>query len=118
MKQSSRNWRETKLEPSKMAVLKRDTTFNELFIKPIRGLYDDQAISVEEFKDRYEDNVRSWWIDTPHGKNGLKIYGLFDPTIDSEIVKENPQEWLCDNRFEVTECISIALCNHECTYSE
>ena len=53
-----------------------------------------------------------------HGKNGLKIYGLFDPTIDNEIIKENLQEWLCDNRHEVTECISIALHNHECTYSE
>ena len=101
-----------------MAVLKRDTTFNELFIKLIRGLYDDHAITVEEFKDRHEDIVRSRWVDTTHGKNGLKIYGLFDPTIDSEIVKENLQEWLCDNRFEVTECISIALCNHERMYAE
>ena len=64
-----------------MAVLKRDTTFNELFIKPICGLYDDQAFTVEEFKDRHEDIVRSWWVDivrsrwvdTTHGKNGLKI---------------------------------------------
>ena len=126
MKQSSQNWQETKLEPSKMAVLKRDTTFNELFIKPICGLYDDQAFTVEEFKDRHEDIVRSrWvdivrsrWVDTTHGKNGLKIYGLFDPTIDSKIVKENLQEWLCDNCFEVTECISIALCNHERIYAE
>ena len=101
-----------------MAVLKRDTTFNELFIKPIRGLYDDHAITVEEFKDRHEDIVRSRWVDTTHGKNGLKIHGLFDPTIDNEIVKENLQEWLCDNRFKVTECISIALRNHECTYAE
>ena len=43
---------------------------------------------------------------------------MFDPTTDSEIVKENLQEWLCDNRHEVTECISIALRNHERTYSE
>ena len=50
--------------------------------------------------------------------NGLKVYGLFDSTIDGEIVKENLQEWLCDNRHEVTECISIALRNHERTYSE
>ena len=101
-----------------MAVLKRDTTFNELFIKPIRGLYSDQVISVEEFKDRHEDIVKNRWVDTNHDKNGLKVYGLFDPTIDGEIVKENLQEWLCDNRHEVTECISIALRNHERTYSE
>ena len=101
-----------------MATLKRDTTFNELFINPIRRLYEDQAITVEEFKDRYEDIVKSRWVDTTHGKNGLKVYSLFDPTTDSEIVKENLQEWLCDNRHEVTECISIALHNHERTYSE
>ena len=93
-------------------------TFNELFIKPIRSLYDDHAITVEEFQDRHKDIIRSRWVDTMHGKNGLKIYGLFDPTIDSEIVKENLQEWLCDNCFEVTECISIALHNHECMYAE
>ena len=93
-------------------------TFNELFIKPICGLYEDHVITVEEFKDRHEDIVRSRWVDTMHDKNGLKIYGLFDPTIDREIVKENLQEWLCDNRHEVTECISIALRNHEHTYSE
>ena len=93
-------------------------TFNELFIKPIRGLYNDQAITVEEFKDQYEDIVRSWWVDTTHGKDGLKVYGLFDPTTDSEIVKENLQEWLCDNHHEVTECISIALRNHKHTYTE
>ena len=101
-----------------MAVLKRDKTFNESFIKPIRGLYSDQVTSVEEFKDRHENIVKNRWVDTTHGKNGLKVYSLFDPTIDSEIVKENLQEWLCDNRHEVTECISIALRNHERTYSE
>ena len=89
-----------------------------MFIKPIHSLYDDQAITVEEFKDRHEDIIRSWWVDTTHGKNGLKIYGLFDHTIDSELIKENLQESLCDNCFKVTECISIALRNHECMYSE
>ena len=101
-----------------MAVLKRDTTFNELFIKLIHCLYDDHAITVEEFKNRHKDIVRSRWVDTTHGKNGLKIYSLFDPTIDSEIVKENLQEWLCDNHFEVTECISIALHNFKHMYTE
>ena len=101
-----------------MAALKRDMTFNELSIKPIRGLYDDQAITVEEIKDQYEDIVRSRWVDTTHAKDGLKVYGLFDPTTDSEIVKENLQEWLCDNHHEVTECILIALRNHKHTYAE
>ena len=48
-----------------MAALKRDTTFNELFIKPIHRLYDDQAITVEEFKDRYEALSKADGL-TPH----------------------------------------------------
>ena len=34
-----------------MAVFQQDTEFNELFIKPTRGLYEDQAITVTEFKE-------------------------------------------------------------------
>ena len=33
-------------------------------------------------------------------------------------MKESVQEWLCDNRHQITECISIALRNHEFTYAE
>ena len=101
-----------------MAILKWDMTFNELFIKPICGLYSDHALTVEEFKDRHEGVVKNWWVDTSHCKNGLKIYRLFDQTTDSKILKENLQEWLCDNCHEVTECILIALRNHEHTYTE
>ena len=35
-----------------MVVYKRDTAFNELFINPIRGLYLEHTITIEEFKDR------------------------------------------------------------------
>ena len=101
-----------------MAVLKRDTTFNEIFIRLICGLYSDHALTVQEFKEKNEGVVKNRWVDTSHGKNGEKIYGLFDPTTDGEIIKENLKEWLCDNRHEVTECISIALRNHERTYAE
>ena len=101
-----------------MAVFKQDTEFNEPFIKPIRGLYEDQAITVTEFKERNAGILTNRWVDTSHGAKGDKIYGMFDPSTDPEIVKENLQEWLCDHRMEVTECISIALRNHERTFSE
>ena len=78
-----------KIEPSKMAVLKRDTMFYELFIKPIRGIYKEQAITVEEFKDRHKGIIKNRWVDTSHGKNVEKIYGMFDPTVDGDIMKEN-----------------------------
>ena len=101
-----------------MAMLKRDMTFNELFIKPIHGLYSEQSITVDEFKDRHESVMKNRWVDTSHCTKDDKIYGMFDPSVDSDITKENLQEWLCDNRLEVTECISIALCNHKRSYAE
>ena len=101
-----------------MAVFKRDIEFDELFIKPIHGLYEDQAITVNEFKNRHADILKNRWVDTSHGTKGDKIYGMFDPSIDPEIVKENLKEWLCDHRMEVTDCISIVLRNHERTYAE
>ena len=101
-----------------MAIFKRDIKNNELFIKPIRGLYEDQVITVDEFKEHHEQISKNRWVDTTHGKNGLKIYGLYDSSCENDVVKENLQEWLCDNRYEITNCISIALRNHECTYAE
>ena len=86
-----------------MAMLKWDREFNELFIKPIHGLYSEQSITVDKFKDRHESVMKNRWVDTSHGTKGDRIYGMFDPTVDSDITKENLQEWLCDNCFEVTE---------------
>ena len=57
-------------------------------------------------------------FDTRHGSDGDKIYELFDENSSGELIKENLQEWMCDNRFEITSCISIALNIHERTYSE
>ena len=41
---------------------------------------------------------RNRWVDTRHGDDGLKIYELYDPSIDSEI--------------------SITLKNHKCSCAE
>ena len=38
--------------------------------------------------------------------------------MECEIVKESLQEWLCDNRNEITQCIGIVLRNHEMSYAE
>ena len=102
----------------KMVVHKRDTAINELFIKPIRGLYLDHAITVDEFKDRNVSLMKNRWIDMQHGSTGEKIYELYDPEPEGELIKESFQEWLCDNHNEITECIGIALRNHEKSYSE
>ena len=101
-----------------MAVHKRDTAFNELFIKPIRNLYLDHTITIDKFKDRNASLMKNWWIDMQHGSTGEKIYELYDPEQEGELIKESFQEWLCDNRNEITQCIGIALKNHEKSYAE
>ena len=75
-------------------------------------------ISVEEFKDWNAKIMKNHWIDTSHGMKGEKIYKLYNPDLDGEIVKESLQEWLCDHHHEITKSISIALCNHEMSYAE
>ena len=62
--------------------------------------------------------MKNRWIDTQHGTTGDKIYELYDPDQEGELIKESFQEWLCDNRKEITECIGITLRNHEKTYAE
>ena len=98
--------------------MKRDTAFNELFIGVICGLYLDQIITVDEFKDRNVELLKNKWIDMRHGSSGEKIYELFDEDTEGEIVKESLQEWLCDNRHQITSCILITLHNHERSYAE
>ena len=101
-----------------MAMYKHDTVFNELFIKPICGLYREHALSVDEFKEKNATLMKNRWIDTQHGDSGEQIYELYNPTQEGEIVKESLQEWLCDNRIEITQCIGTALRNHERSYAE
>ena len=60
--------------------------------------------------------MKNHWIETRHGESGEKIYELFNPELDGEIVKESLQEWLCNNWNEITQCIGIALCNR--SYAE
>ena len=102
----------------KMALNKYDGVHGERFIASIRGLYPDNKISVEDFKERNAGLMKNKWIETVSSDNGEKIYELFDPNSNGEIIKEALQEWLCDNRLEVTQCISIALRNHEQSYAE
>ena len=98
--------------------MKYDAVYNEPFVTPTRGLYPEYVISVEEFKDRNAKIMKNRWIDTGHGLKGGRIYELYSPDMDGEIVKESLQEWLCDHRHEITQSIGLALRNHEMSYSE
>ena len=93
----------------KMAVSKYDGVHGKHFVTPIRGLYSDNKISVEDFKERNARLMKNKWIETVSSDNGEKIYELFNLNSNGELIKEALQEWLCDNRLEVTQCISIPL---------
>ena len=113
---SSLNWRENKT--SKMAVFKVDLKFHEAFIKLICGLCDEYKVTVDGFKENNTELMKGHWIDIRHGDNGGKIYEMFDENMEGELIKESMQEWMCDNRQEITSCICIALNNHECSYAK
>ena len=101
-----------------MALFKVDLQFHEAFVKPIRGLYDEYIVTVDGFKENNAELLKGGWMDTQHSSDGSKIYELFDENSSGELIKVNLQEWMCDNRWEITKCILIALNMHECSYSE
>ena len=78
----------------------------------------DQAITVKEFKERNATLMKNQWIDMQHGSSGEKIYELYNPDQEGELIKESLQEWLCDNWNEIAQCIGITLRNHEKSYAE
>ena len=96
-----------------MAMFTVDLKFHDAFIKPIHGLYEEHTVTVDGFKENNAELMKGRWIDTRHGKDGGKIYELFDNNMEGELIKESMQEWMCDNRLEMNSCISIALNNHE-----
>ena len=101
-----------------MALMKYDTAQIEPFVTPTRGLYPEYVISMEEFKDQNAKIMKNCRIDTSHGSKGEKIYELYNPDMDGEIIKESLQEWLCDHRREITQSIGIVLRNHEMSCAE
>ena len=79
-----------------MVMFKVDLKFHEAFIKPICGLHDEHTVTVDGFKENNIELMKGCWIDTRHSKEGGKIYELFDENMDSELIKEGMQEWMCE----------------------
>ena len=81
----------------------------ECFITPIRSLYKEYIISVEDLHvknpELFENNV----VDTAPVRDGHLIYELYGDGEEGEIVKEQVQTWICDNRQDVTRAVSTTL---------
>ena len=89
-----------------------DSVFNyeiEPFITPIRGLYKEYITSVEDLRAKspelFENNV----VDTASVRQGQLIYELYGNGEEGEIMKEQVQTWICDNRQDVTRAVSTTL---------
>ena len=81
----------------------------ERFIKPIRGLYKEYITMVEELTTKNPDILKNKVVDTASVHDVYLIYELFGDGEEGEIVKEQVQMWICDNRLEVTNCVSATL---------
>ena len=81
----------------------------EHFIKPIHGLYKEYITTVEELTTKNPDILKNKVVDTASVRDGYLIYELFGDGEEGEIVKEQVQTWICDNRLEVTNSISTTL---------
>ena len=81
----------------------------ECFIKPICGLYKEYITTVEELMTKNPDILKNKVVDTASVCDVYLIYELFGDGEEGEIVKEQVQMWICDNRLEVTNCVSATL---------
>ena len=81
------------------------------FIKPIRCLYEEYAMTIEDFQRENSLLLNNYIIEDLGDDNELKLYTEFNEERDGELAREMVQTWICDNRLEVTTCVRIALDN-------
>ena len=96
-----------------------DSVFNyeiERFISPIRGLYKEYVISVEDLRAKSPELFENMIVDTASVRDGHLIYELYGDEEDGEIVKEHVQTWICDHRQEVTRAVGITLRTKETSF--
>ena len=81
----------------------------ERFITPIRGLYKEYIISVEDLCLKNPELFENKVVDTASVHDGYLIYELYGDGEEGEIMKEQVQTWICDNRLDITRAVSTTL---------
>ena len=76
---------------------------------PIHGLYKEYITTVDELTTKNPEILKNKVVDTASVRDGYLIYELFGDCEEGEIVKEQVQMWICDNRLEVTNNVSATL---------
>ena len=97
-----------------------DSVFNyeiERFISPIRGLYKEYVISVDELHEKNPELFDEYVVDTASVQDGHLIYELYGNGEEGELMKEQVQTWICDNRQDVTRAVGITLRAKETSFS-
>ena len=92
--------------------------FVDAFIKPIRCLYEEYAVTIDDFLCANSLLVNNYDIEDLGDDKNLKLYAEFSDEHDGELAREAVQTWICDNRLEVTNCIRIALNNRKESFCE
>ena len=85
----------------------------ERFVRPIRNLYTDYAITLDQFKEDNGVLLTNYDLEDLGDDKNYKLYAEFSEEKDGELAKELVQTWICDNRLEVNNCIRIALENRK-----
>ena len=86
-----------------------ETVLVDPFIKPIRGLYTSYITTLETFRKEHSLLLADYDIILKDDSKDFVICAEFGEGEDGELVKEQFQTWVADNRFEINSCIRIAL---------
>ena len=90
----------------------------EPFTKVVCLLHDTRAVSTENFKRKHPELMKHHWQDSTvllsPNKSKPTCTGLFEIfsklcSVNAVDMKEQLIDWICDNRVDLANCMSIAL---------
>ena len=90
----------------------------EPFTKTLCVLHDNRVISPENFKRKHNELMKRHWLDSTAllspDKSKPTCTGLFEIfgklcSMNGADMKEQLIDWICDNRVDLANCMSIAL---------
>ena len=128
-----RTWREKTIAEDKMADTKISmaeellNAITEPFMKVVCKLHDSRIISVENFKIKKSELMKSHWIDgtsllTTDKKKPMTT-GIFEvftnkASLNAAELKEMLIDWMCDKRTELGNCMAIALNQSKLSFTQ
>ena len=90
----------------------------EPFTKVLCSLHDTRAVSPDDFKRKRPELMKHHWLDSTvllsPNKSKPTCTGLFEIfgklcSVNAFDMKEQLIDWICDNRVDLANCMSIAL---------